>query len=447
MTGQRFRMNGQPKRCSESVLSTSSADGVESGNGDSTSPDPSTSDVHHSKLPRLGAPVDEDPQQHLDPIPVLPGVGVSTVGTPAGTATLLAVSTLFTPTNQPPPPSVPPHYSHLPPLIPIEHAHNPITLQGVLRNFADAATSCGLIVNTAKTKVPARCLFTRLASDWCISALCLQFAALIPQRKERGEEGNTCFLHLATFHSALQDALKEIQDGKPLKTVSRIFGIPCKTLRRHRDGKVKNPAGAVLLGRFRPDFDEKLETMLVTHVQEMEKALFGLTTNDVRRLAFDFADKLSIPNRFCKTSRMAGKDWLSGFLQRNPQLSVRKPEATSMSRAVGFNRPQVETFFKVYREVLSEGNYSPRHVWNMDETGITTVQKPVNIVATKGAKSVGRITSGERGQTTSVLFVMNAAGTYLPPMFIFARKRTTTSYDWQPTWINFKMHRKWMVRC
>lgn len=139
--------------------------------------------------------------------------------------------------------------------------------------------------------------------------------------------------------SALQDALKEIQDGKPLKTVSRIFGIPCKTLRRHRDGKVKNP-GAVLLGRFRPDFDEKLETMLVTHVQEMEKALFGLTTNDVRRLASDFAEKLSIPYRFCKTSRVTGKDWLSGFLQRNSQLSVRKPEATSMSRAVGFNRPQ-----------------------------------------------------------------------------------------------------------
>ncbi|KAK3895543.1 hypothetical protein Pcinc_000781 [Petrolisthes cinctipes] len=111
---------GQPKRRSESVLSTSCPDGVEPGDEDSTSPDPSTSDVHHSKWPRLGAFIDEDPQQHPDPIPGLPGVGVSTVGTPAGTATLPADSTLFTPTNQPQSPSVLPHYSRLPPLIPRE---------------------------------------------------------------------------------------------------------------------------------------------------------------------------------------------------------------------------------------------------------------------------------------------------------------------------------------
>lgn len=56
----------------------------------------------------------------------------------------------------------------------------------------------------------------------------------------------------------------------------------------------------------------------------------------------------------------------------------------------------------------------------MDEIGIANVQKPVNIVATKGAIAVGKITSGERGKTT-VLCAMNAAGTYIPPMFIFAR--------------------------
>lgn len=223
----------------------------------------------------------------------------------------------------------------------------------------------------------------------------------------------------------LQDALQAIQDGIPLKTVSRNYGVPCKTLRRHRDGKVKNP-GAALLGRFRPDFDENLEAMLVSHIRAMEKALFGLTLVDVRRLAFDFAEKMKINHRFCKTSKMAGKDWLAGFLRRNPTLSIRKPEATSMARAVGFNRPQVNQFFKVYRDELSKSNnYSPRQVWNMDETGIKNVQNPGKIVATKGAKSIGRITSAERGQTTSVLCAVNAAGAYIPPMFVFARKRMT----------------------
>ncbi|KAK4291023.1 hypothetical protein Pmani_036121 [Petrolisthes manimaculis] len=60
--GEAVSPQGQPKRRSESILSASSADGVVPGDGDSTSSDPSTSDVHHPKRPHLGAHVDEDLQ-------------------------------------------------------------------------------------------------------------------------------------------------------------------------------------------------------------------------------------------------------------------------------------------------------------------------------------------------------------------------------------------------
>ncbi|KAK3893001.1 hypothetical protein Pcinc_003180 [Petrolisthes cinctipes] len=48
---------GQPKRRSEAVLSTSSANSVEPWDGDPTSPDTCTSDVQHPKRSRLGAPL------------------------------------------------------------------------------------------------------------------------------------------------------------------------------------------------------------------------------------------------------------------------------------------------------------------------------------------------------------------------------------------------------
>lgn len=220
---------------------------------------------------------------------------------------------------------------------------------------------------------------------------------------------------------ALQDALQAIRDGQSVKSASKNFNVPCKTLRRHRDGKVQKP-GRIMLGRFHPELKDTYEDLIVTRIQAMEKALFGLTTLDVRRLVYDFAEKMKIPHRFSHTTKMAGKDWLASFMQRHPELSIRKPEATNIARAVGFNRPQVASFFNVYR-VLSNGNFGPHQAWNMDEIGITNVQKPVNIVATKGARAVGKITSGERGKTTTVLCAMNAAGTYIPPMFIFARKR------------------------
>ncbi|KAL3269501.1 hypothetical protein HHI36_008567 [Cryptolaemus montrouzieri] len=56
---------------------------------------------------------------------------------------------------------------------------------------------------------------------------------------------------------------------------------------------------------------------------------------------------------------------------------------------------------------------------------MTTVQNPGKILATKGQKRVGSITSWERGKNITLMFVMNAAGGFIPPMFIYPRKKMT----------------------
>ena len=94
----------------------------------------------------------------------------------------------------------------------------------------------------------------------------------------------------------------------------------------------------------------------------MEKSLFGLTTKDLRRLAFDFATQMNIQHRFNTEIRMAGYDWLCGFLSRHPELSIRKPEATNIARAVGFNKAQVQKFFEIYRSLLTRDEYTPMQV-------------------------------------------------------------------------------------
>ena len=61
----------------------------------------------------------------------------------------------------------------------------------------------------------------------------------------------------------------------------------------------------------------------------------------------------------------------------------------------------------------------------MDESGLTSVQKPGKVTSVKGKKQVGGLLSGERGQTTTIVCCMSAAGQYLPPMMIFRRMRMT----------------------
>lgn len=220
---------------------------------------------------------------------------------------------------------------------------------------------------------------------------------------------------------ALDAAIEKVQSGEMSKRkASARYGVPRKTLNRHLRGAVKKPGS---LGRFQPVLNEEYEEALVKHAIDLQRMFFGLTTGDIRKLAFELAEKNGIEHPF--QNNKAGKFWLQSFLKRNPQLSLRSPEPTSLARAVGFNRPVVMKFFEIYKEELTKGSFSADRIWNADESGLTAVHTPGRIVAKRGDKQVGRITSGERGETVTIICAMNAAGTYIPPMMIFKRRRMT----------------------
>ncbi|ESO08409.1 hypothetical protein HELRODRAFT_169247 [Helobdella robusta] len=111
---------------------------------------------------------------------------------------------------------------------------------------------------------------------------------------------------------SLRQALAAIHDGTPVKTAARQYSIPQRTLRRHRDKKVLQP-GKLKLGRFESDIPIQYEKELVSLIQNMEKALFGLSIMGVRKLAYDFAEKMGLKHRSSKKTKMAGVDWMHDF--------------------------------------------------------------------------------------------------------------------------------------
>lgn len=223
----------------------------------------------------------------------------------------------------------------------------------------------------------------------------------------------------------MKNAIEEVKQGMPVKTAARIFKVPRMSLKRRvMDTNKVAKLEKKVLGSCHPVFSPEQEQELVKHILDFESRMYGLTLRDLRQLAYQLAEKNKLPHKFSHVEKAAGKDWLNGFRRRHPEISLRCPEATSAARARAFNKPVVTKFFNLLREIYTKHNYAPHRIFNVDETSISTVPgRNSRILAKKGSKQVARVTSAERGISTTAVVCVSAAGSFVPPMLIFSRKR------------------------
>ena len=139
-------------------------------------------------------------------------------------------------------------------------------------------------------------------------------------------------------------------------------------------------------------------------------------------LAYGYAtsNKLKTPQSWEQT-QSAGNDWLQKFMKRNPQLSLRKPEATSLARTTSLNKQTWDEFFSNIESLMEKYHFPPHRIFNMDETAMTTVHIPSKVLASKNTKQVGQVTFAERGTLVTAAACVNASGTGIPPVFIWHR--------------------------
>ena len=118
--------------------------------------------------------------------------------------------------------------------------------------------------------------------------------------------------------AALNEAIQKVKAGEISKRkAEQMFGVPRKTLSGHILGKVNKPGS---LGRFKCVLPVEIEEAIVNHAIKLQRMLFGLSTADLQRLAFEIAERQKIPHSF--KGKMAGNSWLRGFLARHPGLAI-----------------------------------------------------------------------------------------------------------------------------
>ena len=228
------------------------------------------------------------------------------------------------------------------------------------------------------------------------------------------------------------EAVKQVVDGgSKIRKVARDSGIDRMTLTRYIKKYTSGPShgegsseqlGPVGYWGNRRMFTAEEEILLTEYLTQSCRMYFGLTPEEVRKLAYEFAfrNKKDLPEYWLEKN-MAGIDWFQGFMKRHKEISLRQPEATSIARASSFNQVNVSRFFDLLEDVKSRYSFEAKDIFNIDEIGCMTVHKCGRVVAPTGAKQVGALSSAERGQTVTLCCAVNAAGQSLAPMFIFPR--------------------------
>ena len=147
--------------------------------------------------------------------------------------------------------------------------------------------------------------------------------------------------------------------------------------------------------------------------------MFGVTVNDLRRLAFQITALNHFFRRFSEDKEIAGKKLCYGFMRRHPQLSQRQQKATSLAGAQDFNRERVKEFFGMLEGTVVNNNLDTARIYTLDEIGLTTVQnKPRRVVSREGRTTICSVSSGESGVNTTAVCCVSVTDCYVPPILI-----------------------------
>ncbi|KAK0147816.1 Pogo transposable element with KRAB domain [Merluccius polli] len=207
-----------------------------------------------------------------------------------------------------------------------------------------------------------------------------------------------------------------------IRKVAKDMGIPVASLARYL--KRKRELTEQGYKGCNAVFTAEQELSLATYIRRAAALYYGLPPKEVRKLAVELAlhYKLNCPEEW-KKNGITGPGWFTNYMKRHPRLSIRRPQATSLLRNSNFNEVTVGMFFEKLATVYQRHQFEAKDIWNVDETGLVTVQKPGFMVATKGIRRVGAVTSGERGTLITMALAGNALGNIIPPHFVFPRKK------------------------
>ena len=215
----------------------------------------------------------------------------------------------------------------------------------------------------------------------------------------------------------MQQALDAvIHRGVSVSRAAVEHGIPRTTLDDHYKGRVlpgRNRSGP------RPLLTDSEETDLIAFLMKSSEIGFPLSRLQVWALV---ERMLTRKNR--EKAQTVTHGWWASFCRRHPEISLKTSSSLSAARAKASSKDAIVEYFHTLQGTLHKSGLinEPGLIYNMDESCFPLEPKPPKTVHRKGDKQPYHISKGTKSQVTVVACV-NAAGLYIPPMVLWARKK------------------------
>ena len=175
----------------------------------------------------------------------------------------------------------------------------------------------------------------------------------------------------------MRDAIEEHnKTGGSIASLARKHDVADESLRRRILGIVSEDAKT---GRVQGLQSAEEDALAHFAIQMCERGL-GLTRPMIKERV------MSLVQNHDHAFNQSGPspEWMRGFLERHPGLSLRTPEKMSTLRSKNAVPDVINAHFDTLQTIVTEYHYQPSMIWNADETSGRTNGKEDKVFAAKG---------------------------------------------------------------
>ena len=217
----------------------------------------------------------------------------------------------------------------------------------------------------------------------------------------------------------LERALSAVKNrSMTVRAAAERYGVPKSTLQDKCKGLHKQRHGRPTV--LSQNEESHLSKNILLLAAEWG---FPFSHTDLKHFIKSYLDRKGLRTRF--KDNLPTSRFVSAFLRRNPELTLRR--ASLIKRARAAVSEQVVTDFIRNFQKSSEG-VDPANMFNYDETCMRDDPGAKKSIFKKGAKYCEKVSNSSKS-STSVMFCGSAAGEMVPPMIVYKAANVYTSWQ------------------